>query len=1806
MVVRHAWPVVILLAVLATVTAVSGAPGDVPDVFALRLLNPEDVHGSVFRGWVQVYNPYDQRPLPGVAVRAEIEIELMDAGGEFVDGETLELEGQTDERGEWPIETEVPLGSRLAHLDVTAYASYRGVEREVFGWAVRVAEPRVILSTDKRLYQPGQTLHVRGLWLDAAGRARAAQPVALTIRDGRGRQVWRRELTTSGFGIAAADWRIPESAATGEYQVQAADGSAGVRISRYEMARFGLEVTADRSYYLPAEDAELTIAVTAVDGTPVAGAEVRLEPGGEPLLEASTTTGDAGRAVLAVDLGAAHDRLVSSRYDDDFRDLEVEVTATDPLSRRSERTTVAIRVSRQPIHVYLTGELPPVAGLLGKDAPGEGQAGGAPALLPPSRAWIATFYPDGEPAPCTVELRNREGGGVVARFATNAYGVGRLPAEPAIVDAVLEAQAPRKRGERSGLELVVRDAGGRSARSEVSPWQWEVDDEPVLAVAGRTLFRPGEPLEVTLVPSEPMGRVVVELVGSSGTLAIRELARIEGPTPVVFSDSDMPPRALAGLLRVRAYPLARPASGSWDEVPLGERSVIYPERGSLRLEVSAERETHRPGGQARLTFAVAGAAEAAIGVAIVDRGAELRQAGEGLPGPALLAGLDGRGWPEVAGWTLERLLALGPERITPALGLLAEYLLFEPYSPGLEGDTAMPFGGERRQYRDLFYRQFAAVETALKTAASARAAAFDGGPRDEISLVELLERAGVDFPGLRDPWDSPYRASVSIVGGSRNLDVTSAGRDRTWDTVDDFSAWSTGWRYFQPLGTVVDRAVARCFRETGGFLAGEVDLARELARDGIVWSEVRDPWGRPYQLRVRADGGEYRLEVRSSGPPMPPAPDAGDESVVAWTSSLDWGTERENALRAAVGSWLEAGNAFPADAGEVRAALAAASPRRGADGMSPRTGANSKETQPEAWRDPHGRPLAFEIEERAETRDRIYYPSSESAPRLETVTERYGEIRLLAAGRDGVPGTGDDRIVGRLSVLHGAGPRPGGGDPVPPAGLVLGEGQGVLAGTVVDEDGVEVPGATVSAGAFTTVTGAQGRFRLAVAPGVYRVLIALEGFTSVAYDLVHVARGSVTTLTVVLELAEITEEIVVTSEAPQVATAVGRPAPSPKATPRVRRDFPETLLWLPELTTTAAPGAGERPGGRAEVAVELADALTTWQLAALASTPDGRIAVAEAEIPVTQPLSLDPDLPPFLTAGDEVEVPVYLHNRTPRPRAVDVRMEPRPGLVLQRPLPPSVALEGDQARRLDLPLRFVDPGPAVLQLSARAMDAADAADAVERVAEVRPAGYQHATVHNALLSAGGGLDFDLDAAAVPGSARLEVTVDHGVADHLTAAIRGLARRPTGCAEQQTSTAFLSLLLLQRAQAAGRGDRPEAKRARANLEQVRDSLVHHVAGGGGFGYWPGGKADLALTAYVLDFLHQVAAFVEVDPALKDRARRWLLDRQQKGVTERPSGPTPTVRPSGALGSWPDPQAVGVGAHPLGADRLTAWVANVLSRELALSPGDEADRSADHAVIAAAVGRALDFLERRSADDPYTLAHATLAGIAAGRDVGTWIMRLRSLAREQGATVSWLLESQTPFYGWGAGGRLETTAAAVEALLAADPEDPLARRGLTFLLLSKDADGMWLSTQATARVLRTLALGLPVDAPAGSAGPTARVFLDGEPWSPEQPSRPGTSGLAPGRHRLSLDGEAAGRWALMRATVRSTVPWDRLREVVPDSRELRYDVDCGDSPAAGATIDVQVGRPVECRVEFGRTGFHGYGMLIAEIGLPPRSC
>src|ERR1044071_6508842 len=414
-----------------------------PDLFELRVISaPAARPGSHYGARVRTANPVTRRPLKGVGVEAAFTFEDDD------DKKTvLKASGSTDGEGFVTLDFDLPhtlhADDDEAGLEVTAR---RGLVVEKAETTVSVAEkPRVLVTTDKPLYQPGQTVHMRALVFDQGDHALADHEVSVEVKDEEDSTAFKAELKTSRFGVAAADWRVPESTKLGTYSLKLEmddesddyDGTTtDFRISRYDLPNFAVTARPDRPFYLGGQSPSVEVRADYLFGQPVKRGRVRVvrqterrwnykeqkyETEEHPAVEGELKE---GLYVARLDLKDEQKELAESDYER-LRDLDFVAYVTDPTTNRTEQRRFSLRLTKEAVHLYVS----------------EGRYRQAKGL--PLAFYLSTFYADGTPAECDVTVYEEgetirkvgadgrvhevtEPDRVLAVVRTNRYGVAKV------------------------------------------------------------------------------------------------------------------------------------------------------------------------------------------------------------------------------------------------------------------------------------------------------------------------------------------------------------------------------------------------------------------------------------------------------------------------------------------------------------------------------------------------------------------------------------------------------------------------------------------------------------------------------------------------------------------------------------------------------------------------------------------------------------------------------------------------------------------------------------------------------------------------------------------------------------------------------------------------------------------------------------------------------------------------------------------------------------------------------------------------------------------------------------------------------------------------------------------------------------------------------------------------------------------------------------------------------------------------------------------------------------------------------------
>ena len=1732
-----------------------------PDVFELKVSAAQMVReGNRYQVRVQAAHPITHHPASNVRVDAVVTLE-----GNDDKNVKLTASKSTDSKGNVSLNFALP--SRFPHsrpnggeLEVTGTKGAIVVQTK--GEVLVDQFTRILINTDKPLYQPGQVMHIRALVLTPSTQALATQNTYFKICDPEGAVLYRTAATTSRFGIASADWGIPENTRLGDYRIsvgiEGGEDEAGqdVRIGRYELPNFKVNVDLDRKFYLPGQDATVTVKADYLFGQPLLRGNVRVVRESErewdyrkqkwEITEESEEKGETnadGSFVVKLDLSSLHEDLKDSDHQR-FRDVTYAAYFTDPTTNRTEQRRFDVRVTQDPIHVYFL----------------ENYDGSYRPELP-AKFYVSTFYADGSPARCKLNVSFSKDADTPdtakhgVTVTTNRYGLAQV-----------SAPVPKEFGdeEEIGVVLSASDSSGRKG-TETEQIRFN-NNRRVRVETDKTIYRPGEPINAVITASGDEETVIADLAGEAGLIRSERVRLRDGRASISFPFRP----EFKNRVSIVAYPDSATSSGN-----IGTRTVLYPHNVELNVNVRSSRDTYRPGEDAQLNFSVSSpddrSQESALGVVVLDQAVVERfRTDQEFGGQSYgfdnaiqrFLGLED----QVAGISLRDLQRLNTSQpISSDMDLLAAVLLRNTinYYPSFYSSDEFEPDAAATLFGDSIKNQL----KPLKKALSDRYDRTMEYPSDATKLRSSLSQSQIDFNGVLDPWGMPYRAEFSVDKQNDKLSLSTSGPDKRYGTPDDFVVEQMSWPYFREVGEAIDRAVTRYHQRTGKFIRDAATLREEVSADGLSLDRINDRWDKPYRLDFEVENSNFVLKIRSAGPDKQFSTDVQYlfDDFIIWKSAIDYFDESRTQIDAALAENLERTKTVPQSDEELHQAL-----RKLGDFF-------------DNLRDPWGRPYYNTFRTQPFNTGRVQIANRAtfgSAPSMQTnvtpVTQTVGFVVMRSMGADAKAGTTDDFTVSTFAGVISEEPR-GAVAPISfTSGVVLSGSAGAIIGVVTDPMGAVVPGVKIGARRlpagpiYETSTNDDGRYGFgSLPPGLYELTFDALGFTRSVVTQVLVRQHNIIEVNSSLEPGAITETVNVTAAAAPMmtdtATSGGpgkkpvttKPGAQQMSTPRLREYFPETLLWQPSIETDKR--------GRAQINFKLADNITTWKLVVIGSTEDGRIGTTEKDIKAFQPFFVEHDPPRVLTEGDDISLPVVVRNYLSRAQKVDLEIKPESWFALVGPAQKQTNVVAGDAKRETFDFRVIaSVKDGKQRVTARG---SDDHDAIEKPVSVHPDGEELSVTAGDVLDDGRPLEFELAQTMIPNSGRGEVKIYPNLLTHVAEGVEAIMERPHGCGEQTISSTYPSLLLLRHYKKSGEGF-PLGGRAQRYLKDGYSRLLNYRSEDGGFTYWGDGDSDLALTAYALQFLDDAGDVMPVDHDVVRQAREWLV-RQQ--------------RPDGSWRHSPsddDPSVV-----------LTAYVTRVLARIDSEASGP--------------LNRALDFLGRETQrnHDPYVLASYALAAIDT-KDIKRAkpaIEKLRTTSVEEGNTTYWKLETSTPFHGWGLAGRVETTALVVQALAKSDVDRKLINRGLLYLLKQKDRYGVWHSTQATVNVLDAMLL-LFSNSNQSDALSATNVVVNGNSVQTLQINERSNNPvmvdisqfLKVGKNRIEIKRPDGLPLASVQAVANYYVPWSVAKPESKSDLSLQVKFD---------KTEAKINDEITCRVEAARVGFRSYGMMIAEIGIPP---
>lgn len=526
---------------------------------------------------VRVQNQLDGAPVEGQGVTFEVMendqvVQTEDVMTEATGDAQIQL--QVDHAGDFKVRAHMAANTTKTELEDSVH--------------VDAGAGKLLLTSDKPIYQPGQLIHLRALSLARDGnKPMAGKEATFEVEDAKGNKVFKKVIRTDKFGVAATDFLIGGIVNEGTYKLRVISSEVTsektVNVSHYALPKFDVAVKTEDPWYAPGTEIKGAIDSKYFFGKPVAGSvtvEAYSIDVGTTLFQKTMGSLSAdGHYDFSLALPAT---LPGTPLEQGNAAIELRVTVTDSAGQKVEKSQL-VTVSAQGANVALVPE--------------------SGTLVPGIENQLLLFATDPLGTPlANADVQLTAGLDAPLTATTDDYGQASI------------AYTPPSKGEGvSHFQATVTLEGGKTVASTFD-FAAQNGADHLLLRTDKSVYQLGETVKVDITSTESKGTVYVDWINGGQTVDMRTLTAENGAAS--FSTSI--DTTLAGSNRIEAYLVDDDG-----QIVRTGRTIFARNDASLNVEVTTDQDVYAPGAPAKLTLSVTdetGApAVAALGLQIVDQ-----------------------------------------------------------------------------------------------------------------------------------------------------------------------------------------------------------------------------------------------------------------------------------------------------------------------------------------------------------------------------------------------------------------------------------------------------------------------------------------------------------------------------------------------------------------------------------------------------------------------------------------------------------------------------------------------------------------------------------------------------------------------------------------------------------------------------------------------------------------------------------------------------------------------------------------------------------------------------------------------------------------------------------------------------------------------------------------------------------------------------------------------------------------------------------------------------------------------------------
>ncbi|MEO0129790.1 MAG: MG2 domain-containing protein, partial [candidate division WOR-3 bacterium] len=718
------------------------------DKMIVKVLGQDQfIYGTPIKYRIIVKNQRTDEPVSGAKVKVILNTEKT---------EKIVYEGITDNSGTCETNFKIFEDIKNANLKFIVNSDLGKDEYET---GIRITSGNLTyLVTDKPIYQPGQTIHIRTLSLQKPNlNAVKNKEIIFEVEDAKGNKVFKKAIKTDEFGVAYTPFLLADEVNFGNWTIRAIldneKTEKTVKVEKYVLPKFKITLKTDKEFYLPGEKLEGDLDVQYFFGKPVADGKVKI-------------------TVYKFDIGFNEEAVIEGKTNKDglyhFSYRLPEYFVGEPLEKGDAFVRLDIEVIDKANHsekVTMTKKI--VQDLINIAIVPEG------GQLKPNlenRIYVVANYPDGSPCLAEVEL-NIEGTKLISK--TDDYGVAEFVYKPKDDELKISAKVTDNKGETAEVK---------------KGFKLNTEQDQIIMRMKRGIYKVGDNINLEFLTTKKTGRVYLDIIKDNQTVLTKSIEIKDGKG----SQQLQLTQDIAGSIWLHAY-IVTPGS----DIIRDTRFCYVHSASDLTIKVNPNKKEYLPGEDGEIVFTITDKngrpKVAALCLAIVDE--------------AVFAVSELQPGLEKVYFTLEKEImtpryeihGFEPANIVkqPAIDERAEVVMFSTLTPRdpfpVNYTTPIEINEKIAQ---AFYTKISKVREKLYTAINKYYDKYDNYPKTEKAIEIFIKEGLLKESDLLDPWNRKYRITCEGEYFSY-FTIVSAGPDGVFETDDDINEW--GWRRFEVM-----------------------------------------------------------------------------------------------------------------------------------------------------------------------------------------------------------------------------------------------------------------------------------------------------------------------------------------------------------------------------------------------------------------------------------------------------------------------------------------------------------------------------------------------------------------------------------------------------------------------------------------------------------------------------------------------------------------------------------------------------------------------------------------------------------------------------------------------------------------------------------------------------------------------------------------------------------------------------------------------------------------------------------------------